>query len=61
MLEVFANDRQCVTQQVFPSRKDSLGVKIYARGGEAIVRTLEAWDMAPARFVNRKKEVMRWT
>ena len=55
MLEVFANDRQCITQQVFPSRKDSLGVKIYARGGDAIVRTLEAWDMAPARFVNRKK------
>jgi sucrose-6-phosphate hydrolase SacC (GH32 family) len=55
MLEVFANDRQCITQQVFPSRKDSLGVKIYARGGEAVVRSLDIWDMAPARFVNRKK------
>jgi beta-fructofuranosidase len=55
LLEVFANDRQCITQQVFPSRKDSLGVKIYARGGDAIVRSVKAWDMAPARFVNRKK------
>ena len=37
MLEVFANDRQCLTQQVFPSRKDSLSVKVYARGGQAMV------------------------
>lgn len=55
MLEVFANDRQCVTQQIFPSRKDSLGVRISARGGATTVRTLEAWDMPPARFVNRKR------
>jgi sucrose-6-phosphate hydrolase SacC (GH32 family) len=54
MLEIFANDRQCVTQQVFPGRKDSLGVKLIARGGTATVRRLDAWDMAPARFVNRK-------
>jgi sucrose-6-phosphate hydrolase SacC (GH32 family) len=53
--EVFANDRQCVTQQIFPSRKDSLGVRISARGGAATVRTLEAWDMTAARFVNRKR------
>jgi sucrose-6-phosphate hydrolase SacC (GH32 family) len=54
MLEVFANDRQCITQQVFPSRKDSLGVKFLARGGSATVRSLEAWDLAPARFVDQK-------
>lgn len=55
MLEVFANDRQCITQQVFPSRKDSLGVRIHAKGGEAVIRRLDAWDMAAARFVNKKK------
>jgi len=54
MLEVFANDRQCVTQQIFPENKDSLQVKLCAKGGEATVRSVDAWDMAPARFVNEK-------
>ncbi|NQT81671.1 GH32 C-terminal domain-containing protein [bacterium] len=54
MLEVFANDRQCVTQQIFPSGKDSLLVKVCAKGGAATVRSVDAWDMAPAKFVNEK-------
>lgn len=54
MLEVFANDRQCVTQQVFPAGRDALGVKAFARGGTATVLGGDAWQMAPARFVNEK-------
>ena len=38
MLEVFANDRQCLTQQVFPAREDSLGIALRARGGPARLR-----------------------
>ena len=34
MLEVFANDRQCVTQQIFPASREALGVKAFARGGD---------------------------
>ncbi|MCC6728659.1 MAG: GH32 C-terminal domain-containing protein [Chthonomonadales bacterium] len=47
MVEAFANDRQCVTQQVFPSRRDSVLVRAGARGGVAHVRSAEAWEMAP--------------
>ncbi len=47
VLEVFANDRQCVTQRIYPMREDSLGVALFAKGGEAVVRTLDAWDMMP--------------
>jgi sucrose-6-phosphate hydrolase SacC (GH32 family) len=54
MLEVFANDRQCLTQQVFPDGANSLGVRLRARGGAATARVVEAWDMAPARIENRK-------
>jgi beta-fructofuranosidase len=50
MLEVFANDRQCVTQQIFPKRDDSLCVKVCAEGGAATVQSVDAWDMAPAAF-----------
>jgi beta-fructofuranosidase len=46
MLEVFANGRQCVTQRIYPTREDSLGVSLFARGGSALVRSLDAWDMA---------------
>jgi len=48
MLEVFANSRQCVTQRIHPTRSDSLGVTLFSRGGSVKVRSVEAWDMAPA-------------
>ncbi|HUT28673.1 MAG TPA: GH32 C-terminal domain-containing protein, partial [Sedimentisphaerales bacterium] len=54
MLEVFANDRQCLTQQVFPKRKDSLLIKVFAKGGPATVRRVDAWDMAAAKFVDKR-------
>ena len=48
VLEVFANRRQCVTQRIYPTRPDSTGVSLFARGGEARVRWLQAWPLAPA-------------
>lgn len=46
VLEVYANDRQCITQRIYPSRGDSLGVKLIARGGTAKVKSLDAWDIS---------------
>lgn len=46
MLEVFANGRLCLTQRIFPTRPDSLGVALTARGGTARVTSFEAWEMA---------------
>jgi sucrose-6-phosphate hydrolase SacC (GH32 family) len=48
ILEVFANERQCVTQRIYPSRGDSVGVALFARGGGAKVRSLDAREMASA-------------
>ncbi len=48
VLEVFANDRQCVTQRIYPSRADSLRIALFSRGGSVQVRSLQAWDLAPA-------------
>ena len=47
IIEVYANSRQCLTQRVYPSRPDSTGVALLARGGSASVSQLTAWDMAP--------------
>ncbi len=47
VLEVFANDRQCLTQRIYPTRADSLGTSIFAYGGQSILRFLDVWDMLP--------------
>lgn len=47
MLEVFANERQCLAQRIYPTRDDSLGITLFAEGGEAELLTLNAWEMAP--------------
>jgi beta-fructofuranosidase len=46
ILEVFANGRQCITQRIYPTRKDSLGVELFSKGGSITVESIKAWDMA---------------
>jgi len=48
ILEVFANRRQCLTQRIYPSREDSLGVSLFSAEGPVTVNSLTAWTMAPA-------------
>ena len=45
VVEVFANGRQCLTLRAYPSRKDSNGVALFARGAEANLASLRAWQM----------------
>lgn len=45
IIEVFGNDRQCVTQRIYPSRKDAVGVSLFCKGGSARILSLKAWDM----------------
>ncbi len=47
IVEVYANSRQCVTQRIYPTRDDALGVVLFAAGGAARVTRLDAWNMAP--------------
>jgi len=46
IVEVFANGRQCVTQRVYPTRQDALGLTLFATGGSSKVKTLQVWEMA---------------
>jgi len=48
VVEVFANDRQAIARRVYPVRKDSLGVVLFANGGTAAFKSVKAWEMAPA-------------
>ena len=45
IVEVFANGRQCLTVRAYPEREDSNGVSVFARGGEASLVSLDAWQM----------------
>jgi len=45
IVEVFANDRQAVCRRIYPSREDSVGVKLFARGGAVNVPILKAWRL----------------
>jgi beta-fructofuranosidase len=47
IVEVFANGIQCVTKRIHPSRADSLGVGLFAQGGDCVLSRLDAWDMDP--------------
>ncbi len=47
VLEVFANNRQCITQRIYPARSDSVGARLFSTGGAVHVNSLEAWAMAP--------------
>jgi beta-fructofuranosidase len=47
VVEVFANNRQCLTKRIYPSRPDSLGVRLIAEGGNARLISLDVWDMRP--------------
>ena len=46
VLEVFANNRACVTQ-VIESKADDLGVALEATGGAARIRSFHMWKMRP--------------
>lgn len=47
VVEVFANG-QAVARRIYPSRRDSAGVRLFARGGSVRVPVLDAWQIAPA-------------
>jgi beta-fructofuranosidase len=47
VIEVFANGRACLTERAYPTRKDSLGIGLFARGGKAQLRSMEVWPMTP--------------
>ncbi len=47
VVEVFANEgRQAVMRRIYPSRRDSLGLRLFSRGGESRVASVRCWQMS---------------
>jgi len=47
IVEVFANDRQAVTRNIYPELRGT-GVKLFSEGGDVKVLSVKAWEMTPA-------------
>ena len=53
IIEVFVNERECLTQRIYPTRPDSLGIELFSAGGEAEVSTMKSWNMNPIVITNK--------
>jgi beta-fructofuranosidase len=49
IVEVFANGCACLTARIYPAREDSRGVALAVQGGNAMVQTIDIWDLTPNR------------
>lgn len=47
VLEVFANDRQVISQRIYPTKTESSGVRLFTENGTAKAIFIECWDMSP--------------
>lgn len=47
VVEVFANNRQCLTKRIYPSRADSIGIQGFATKKDAVIKILSVWNMTP--------------
>ncbi len=55
LLEVFANERQCVTTQLHPRRPEAQEFELLSRGGTARLRRATAWPLRAARFADQRR------
>jgi beta-fructofuranosidase len=47
VVETFANSRAVLTQRVYPTRGDSIGVRLFTTGGSARFRRVKIWPIRP--------------
>ncbi|MES3161716.1 MAG: glycoside hydrolase family 32 protein [Halorubrum sp.] len=48
VVELYANDRHCLTTRVYPTRQDAVGVSLRSEDGRATVSALSAWELGDA-------------
>lgn len=47
LIEVYANERLCLTSRMYPTLADSLAIGCFAEGGSARLLSCDVWQMAP--------------
>ena len=51
VVEVSANSRQAIARRIYPSRSDSVGVRLFAGAGAARLHALQAWHIAASNAI----------
>ena len=47
VIEIFANGRAALSDRVYPTSPESLGIGLFARGGDAKLDSFEVYDLTP--------------
>ena len=47
VVEVFVNEKLYLAMRVYPDRDDSIGISLRAQGREAMLKSLDAWQLKP--------------
>ena len=47
VIEIFANERACLSARVYPVGARSTGLSLYASGGQAKLVSMDVWEMQP--------------
>ena len=45
VVEAFAGDRAALAGRIYPTLPSSVGISVFAEGGDALLRSLDAWEM----------------
>ena len=48
VIEIFINDRLCISQIVYPTLEDSVGIRLFSDDAEIQIRQCRSWDIFPA-------------
>lgn len=52
IIEVFVNNRDCACVRVYPDSPDSTGISVMSKGRDAILKSLDIWDMKKIDYSN---------
>jgi beta-fructofuranosidase len=50
VIEVFVNHEIAMACRIYPTRSDSLGLRLVANGGQAILRLMDLWTIQPIEY-----------
>jgi sucrose-6-phosphate hydrolase SacC (GH32 family) len=48
IMEVFANNRQCITQVIYPTLKDAIYVRPFTEDAPIKIENIQSWKLFPA-------------
>lgn len=45
LIEVFANDEECISTRVYPTLEDSIGISLFANDGSVKLKSMDVWQL----------------